>query len=375
MAQKRGNGEGSIYRRKDGRWVGQYLVYTDKGPKYRYLYGKTRQAVAEKLTKTMADRDGGLVFDAGTVTLAEYLERWLNDSVRDTVRQRTFERYESIVRIHLASTLGRIKLKSLTPAHVRGLYRSKLDSGLAPRTVQYIHTTLHKALKQAVNDGLIPRNATEAVKAPRPTKKEVQTLSPSDARAFLETARGDRREALYVLALTSGMREGELLGLKWEDVNLPVGTLSVRRTLSIPQNGYIFEPPKNQKGRNIKLTAPAMEALKRHRAAQNEERLRLGGLWEDQALVFPNQTGKPMHPWVLMSSFKKILKKAGLPENTRLHDLRHTTATLLLGKGTHPKIVQEILGHATVSITLDTYSHVLPTMQDQAVANMESALF
>jgi integrase len=296
MAQKRGNGEGSIYRRKDGRWVGQYLVYTDKGPKYRYLYGKTRQAVAEKLTKTMADRDGGLVFDAGTVTLAEYLERWLNDSVRDTVRQRTFERYESIVRIHLASTLGRIKLKSLTPAHVRGLYRSKLDSGLAPRTVQYIHTTLHKALKQAVNDGLIPRNATEAVKAPRPTKKEVQTLSPSDARAFLETARGDRREALYVLALTSGMREGELLGLKWEDVNLPVGTHSVRRTLSKTNNRYIFEPPKNQKGRNIKLTAPAMEALKRHRAAQNEERLRLGGLWEDQALVFPNQTGKPMHP-------------------------------------------------------------------------------
>jgi integrase len=312
MAKKRGNGEGSIYRRKDGRWVSQYLVYTDKGPKYRYIYGKTRQAVAAKLTKAMADRDGGLMFDASTITLSEYLGPWLNDSV-DTVRQRTFERYESIVRIHLVPSLGRIKLKALTPAHVRRLYRQKLDSRLAPRTVQYIHTTLHKALKQAVNDGLIPRNVTEAVKAPRPTKKEVQTLSPSDARTFLETIQGDRLEALYVLALTSGMREGELLGLKWDDVNLPAGTLSVRRTLSMTKSGCIFEPPKNRKGRNIKLTAPAVEALKRHRAAQNEERLRLGNVWEDQGLVFPNQSGKPMHPWVLMTAFKKILKKASSP--------------------------------------------------------------
>ena len=374
MARKRGNGEGSFYRRKDGRWVGQYLVYTDKGPKYKYIYGKTRQGVAEKLTKAMADRDGGLVFDAGAITLSEYLGRWLDDSVRDTVRQRTFERYESIVRVHLVPALGHIKLKSLTPVHVRGLYRRKLDSRLAPRTVQYMHTTLHKALKQAVNDGLIPRNVTEAVKAPRPTKKEVQTLSPSEAQTFLEAIQGDRLEALYILALTSGMREGELLGLRWEDVNLPAGTLSVRRTLSITRQGYIFEPPKNRKGRNIKLTAPAVGALKGHRAAQNEERLKLGSLWEDHGLVFPNQTGKPVHPWILMTSFKKILKKAGLSESIRLHDLRHTTATLLLGKGTHPKIVQELLGHTTISITLDTYSHVLPTMQDEAVANMEDAL-
>jgi integrase len=132
---KRGNGEGSIYRRKDGRWVGQYLVYTDKGPKHRYLYGRTRQEVARKLTKAMADRDGGFIFDAGTLTLGEYLDRWLVDSVRDTVRQRTWERHESIVRVHIKPALGRIKLKALTPVHVRGLYREKLDTKLAPRTV------------------------------------------------------------------------------------------------------------------------------------------------------------------------------------------------------------------------------------------------
>lgn len=211
---KRGNGEGSIYRRKDGRWVGQYTVQTADGPRYRYIYGKTRQKVAEKLTKAMADRNGGLVFDAGTITLGEYLDPWLSDPVRDTVRQNTFDDYAYIVRKHIKPTLGRVKLKNLTPAHVRGLYREKLDSGLSNRTVNYIHVTLHKALKQAVNDALIPRNVTDAVKAPRPVKKEVQALNQEQVRAFLEAARGDRLEALYLVAITTGLRQGELLGLR-----------------------------------------------------------------------------------------------------------------------------------------------------------------
>jgi integrase len=158
-------------------------------------------------------------------------------SQRDTVRQRTYERYEQIARVHIKPALWRIKLKALTPAHVRGLYREKLDSGLAPRTVQYIHTTLQKALKQAVADGLIPRNAAASVKAPRPTKKEIQPLSPDQARAFLAAARGDRFEALYVVAVHCGLRQGELLGLKWEDVDFEARTLQVRRTLSEARTG------------------------------------------------------------------------------------------------------------------------------------------
>src|SRR5215208_6680701 len=234
MMGRRGNGEGSIYRRKDGRWVGQYLVYTAKGTKYRYIYGKTRQAVAEKLTKAMADRDGGLVFDTGSLTLGNYLDRWLLH-ICDTVRQRTWERYEQIVRVHLKPSLGLVKLKTLTPRQIRSLYREKLNSGLAPRTIQYIHTTLHKALKDAVADGLIPRNAAGTVKAPRPKKKEIKPLSADQTRAFLGAACGDRFEALYVLAVHCGLREGELLGLKWEDVNLDAGTLAVRRKLSEPK--------------------------------------------------------------------------------------------------------------------------------------------
>ena len=377
---KRGNGEGSIYRRKDGRWVGQYTVQTADGSKYRYIYGKTRQKVAEKLTKAMADRDGGLVFDARTMTLGGYLDPWLSDSVRDTVRQNTFDDYAYIVRKHIKPTLGRVKLKNLTPAHVRGLYREKLDSGLSNRTVNYIHVTLHKALKQAVNDALIPRNVTDAVKAPRPVKKEVQALDQDQVRIFLEAAKDDRLEALYIIAITTGLQQGELLGLRWTDIDLEGGVLAVRRALVAgsagSKAGARFDAPKNNKSRRtVKLTASAVEALKHHKAAQSEERLKLGSLWEDHGLVFPNRVGKPMdHNNLYRRDFKKMLKKAELPNTFRFHDLRHTCATLLLLKNVNPKVVQELLGHATITQTLDTYSHVLPTMQDAATNAMESAL-
>jgi len=372
---KRGNGEGSISRRKNGTWRAEYTVYTAEGRKRKTLYGKTRREVAEKLAKAIADRNGGIVYDAGKLTVGEYLDRWLSDSVRDTVRQRTYERYESIVRVHIKPTLGRIKLKTLAPAHVRGLYREKLGAGLSPRTVQYIHVTLHKALKQAVRDELIPRNASDSIKAPRPTKKEIRPLSPDQARAFLDAARGDRFETLYVLAVHCGLREGELLGLKWEDVDLDAGTLAVRRTLSETRTGHRFEAPKNGKGRRIKLTTGAMKALRRHRKAQLEERLRAAGLWEDHGLVFPNQVGKTMNAKNLTArSFKQILERAGLPRTVRVHDLRHTCATILLKVGQHPKYVQELLGHANIGITLDTYSHVLPGMGDGLADAMDDAL-
>ncbi len=371
MTKRRGNGEGTITRRKDGRWEARYTI----GAKRKTVYGKTRSEVAEKLAKGVVDRTGGLTYDAGSITLAGYLQGWLTDAVRDTVRQRTYERYEQIVRVHLVPAWPRMKLKKLTPADVRRLYREKLDSGLARRTVQYIHTTLHKALKQAVVDGLIPRNVAAAVKAPRPVKKEINPLSPEQIHAFLEAARSDRFEALYVVAIHCGLREGELLGLKWDDLNLEAGKLAVRRTLSETKTGHRFEMPKNGKGRNIKLTAGAVEALKRHRVRQLEKLMRLAGLWEDHGLVFPNQVGKTMNASNLSArSFKPLLAKAGLPHSVRLHDLRHTCATVLLSKNVHPKFVQELLGHATIAITLNTYSHVLPSMGDQTAVAMDSAL-
>src|SRR5215216_4926040 len=374
--KKRGNGEGTIYRRKDGKWATQYTVYTAEGRKRKTLYGKTRSEVAAKLTKAMTDRDGGLLFDAGSLTLSEYLDTWLVASVKDTVRLTTYQGYEQICRLHIKPSLGRVRLKDLAAVHVRRLYRGRLEAGLAPRMVQLVHVTLHKALKQAVMDGLIPRNVTEAVKTPQPEKKEIKSLSPQQARALLEAAEGDRLEALYMLAVTTGMRQGELLGLKWEDIDFEAGTLQVRRTLSTRAGrGFSFSPPKTAKGRrSIKLPKVAKRSLKKHRKAQLEERMKLAGLWEDNGLVFATRLGTPMgRQELVMRSFKPLLKKASLPD-IRFHDLRHTCATLLLGKGVHAKFVQELLGHATISITLDTYSHVLPGMGDAAAGAMDEAL-
>jgi integrase len=376
VAKKRGNGEGSITRRKNGDWCAQYVVWTSEGRKRKTLYGKTRAEVAGKLAKALSNREDGLVFDAGSLTVAGYLDRWLTDSVKDTVRLTTYQGYERICRLHIKPSLGRVRLKDLTVAHVRGLYRERLKAGLAPRMVQLIHVTIHKALKQAVMDGLIPRNVTDAVKPPQPEKKEIRPLSPEQARTLLRAAKEERLEALYVLAITTGMRQGELLALKWEDVDLEAGILQVRRTLSTATGGgFTFSAPKTAKSRrSIKLPNTAISSLKKHRKAQLEERMRLGELFTDQGLVFTSRVGTPISRQDLITrSFKPLLKKAGLPD-IRFHDLRHTCATLLLGKGVHAKFVQELLGHATISITQDTYSHVLPGMGDAAAGAMDEAL-
>jgi integrase len=372
---KRGNGEGSIGRRKDGLYMARYTVQTTTGAKRKALYGKTRSEVAAKLSKALADRESGLTFDADNITVGEYLARWLTDSVRGTVRISTFERHEQIIRTHLVPAFGRMKLKTLTPAHVRSLHREKLEEGLAPATVRKIHSTLHKALSQAVADGLIPRNAAD-VKAPRPAPEEMRPLSEDEARTFLESAReaGDRFEALYVLAITTGLRRGELLGLRWDDADLDRGTLRVGRALVREGGRHVVGETKTKRGRRVNLTPRTVAALKAHRKGQLEQRVKVGSLYEDHGLIFSSEKGTPLSPENLVKrSFKPLLKRAGLPE-VRFHDLRHTCATLLLSRSVHPKMVQELLGHATIAMTLDTYSHYLPSMGDQASGAMGDAL-
>jgi integrase len=350
---KRGRGEGSIYRRKDGRWVGQY----DIDGKRRYIYGKTRKEVASKLTKAMAERDAGMVFDAGSLRVGDYLDRWL-DSIRDTLRRRTWIRYEEIVRLHLKPSLGVIKLDRVSALQIQSLYRAKLDSGLSPRTVQIIHATLYKALKQAVKWTLLPRNVADSVDPPRVPKREIKPLSEEQVKRLLETAQGDKLEALYILAVHTGMRSGELLGLRWQDVDLQIGTVQVRRSVF----GGRTEAPKSANGnRSIRLTKTSIRALQGHERASE---------W-----VFSTSVGTPISVHNLHNrSWKPLLARAGLPHSTRFHDLRHTCATLLLTKGVHPKIVQEMLGHSSITITLDTYSHVLPNMQEKAVEALEEIL-
>jgi len=379
---KNGNGEGSIYKYKNKKgevigYRGAYTVHTAEGPKRRYVSGKTRDDVRVKLTKAMADRDDGLFSDDENITIGEYLDRWLSDCVRGSVRESTFDRDSYLVRVHIKPALGRIKLSKLSPVQVQGFYRDRLDAGLSTSTVNKVHTVLHKALSQAELWCLIPHNPTEAVKAPSPASQEMRPLSPEEAGRLLKAACSDRFEALYVLAVTTGMRRGELLGLKWSDVDLKGGAVSIRRTLSRVDNGKrvtLGEPKTKKSRRTIPLTLRALEALKAHRKRQLEEMMELAGLREDQGLVFTTRTGSLINPSNLRQrSFAQLLKRAGLP-HVRFHDLRHTCATLLLSQNTHPKFVQELLGHATIAITLDTYSHLIPGMGDYTARAMEDAL-
>ena len=269
MARKkeRGNGDGDVWPRKnkEGKIIGYRGAYFGPDGKRRYVSGKTKEDARNKKRQAMTDADRGLLFEAGILTVEEYLNRWLTDSVRGTVRSTTFERYEQITRRHIVPEIGRVKLKVLTPAHVRGLYRKKLEGGLSARTVQYIHVTLHKALKQAVRDGLVPRNSTEAVKPPQIRREEMRPLTAVQVRVLFDAAGGDRLEALYILAVTTGLRQGELLGLKWDDVDLDSGTLQVRRTLTTAKGGPVLSAPKTKGSRrSVKLSQTALEALRSH---------------------------------------------------------------------------------------------------------------
>ncbi len=374
---KRGNGEGSIYPfKRNGVKVGyrgSYWVDTAGGPKRRYITGKTRDDVRDKLTKALSDRAGGLVFDAGTTTMGEYLTQWLSDSVRGTVRESTYRSYKQVLNSQLVPGLGRVKLAKLRPDHVRKLYRDMLDRGLSTRTVQYAHTLLKRALTQAIHDGLIPRNVAEAVKPPKLKQDEIQPLSADQVRSLLQAAdeAGDRLAILYTVAVRTGMRPGEMLALRWSDVDLETGTLQINRALS----GGEFTPPKTARSRRrINLSPATAAALKSHRKRQLEERLAKAGLWQDYDLVFPSSVGTPKSQRNLNREFKATAKRAGLPEHFKLYDLRHTCATLLLSRNIHPKYVQELLGHASIALTLDTYSHVIPGMDGGTGGAIDEAL-
>jgi integrase len=373
--QRRGNGEGGVSRRKDGSWMARYTVQTPTERKRKVIYAKSQAEARRKLTEAIAERDKGLTYDSENLTVGEYLERWLEDSVRGSVKATTYQSYGSLVRLHVCPTLGGTKLSAITPAHVQTLYRRKLDEGLAPKSVKYIHTTLHRALKQAVRWGLVPRNAASEADPPRVVIPEMRPLSPTQSRTLLEAAKGNRLEALYVLAVSTGMRQGELLGLGWEGVDLEARTVRVRRTLTLAKGGPRLTEPKTKGSRRcIRLTSGAVDALDRHRECQEAERAAAGGVWNAWALVFCTKRGTPIRRDNLHDKhWKPLLARAGLPD-IRFHDLRHTCATLLLTKGVHPKIVSEMLGHSSIAITLDTYSHVIPGLGEVAASAMEEAL-
>lgn len=378
---RRGNGEGSIYQRKsDGKWVGSITL---ENRKRKVFYGKTRKEVQEKLKAALREQQQGTLVTASQQTLKQFLEDWLENTHKQNIRPRSHERYEEIVRLHIIPAIGNVPLQKLTPQRLQKLYSEKLKAGYSAVTVIAIHNLLHKALDTAVRWELVVQNVCKKVSPPRRVRREMKSLTPEQVQQLLEVARGHPQEALFILALSTGMRRGELLGLKWQDINFVEGTLQVRRVLSrvptkmVEQIGkrYIEAEPKTEKSRrSIALAAYTLEILKQHRERQLKIREAVGEAWEDHDYVFCSPNGKHLNPGHnTLVQLKLLLKKAGLPD-IRFHDLRHSVATMLLSMGTHPKVVQELLGHSQISMTMDIYSHVLPTMQREAVSKLDAVL-
>ncbi len=375
---RRGHGDGSIYQRNDGRWVASISL---EGNKRKTFYGKTRKEVQQKLKTALHQQQQGTLVVAPQQKVGPFLEQWLEDVHKHTVRPRTYERYESMLRLHIVPGIGHHQLQKLAPQHLQQFYSQKLEEDLSPTTVASFHKMLHLAFEKAVRWNLIARNICDSVDPPRTKHYEIQPLNEEQIQRFLTTVEGHRLEALFVLALATGMRRGEIMALKWQDVNLSTGMLQVRRILThMPaklngKGGYVEAEPKTERSRrSIAIASFALEKLKVHRMRQLETKLKAGSLWRENDLVFCSSVGGHLHSSRdIFTQFKKLLKKADLPD-VRFHDLRHSSATMLLSLGIHPKVVQEMLGHSQIAMTMDIYSHVLPTMQIEAVGKLDAVL-
>ncbi len=376
MASRRGHGEGAIYRREsDGLWcTAVHLGYVDGKRRRKVVYGKTRREVAEKLKVVLRDQQQGLPVAVERQTLDQFLTRWLADDVKPTKAPKTYSSYAETVRVHLSPALGRIHLTKLSPQDVQMLLSSKTASGLSPTTVRYIRTVLRIALGRAEKWGMVARNAAALVDPPRAVRTEVRPMTVEEARKFLAVIEGDRLEAVYRVAISLGLRMGEVLGLSWDDVDLSAGELRVRQALQRVDGRLILKEPKTERSRRtLVLPAALVASLRVHRARQAQERLKLGSQWVDSGLAFTTPLGTPLEPSNVLKRFKAHLASAGLPDQ-RFHDLRHCATSLLIAQRVPIEVIRSILGHAHISTTLDIYAHILPDAHREAAERMDAIL-
>ncbi len=367
---KRGQNEGTIYKRADGRWEGA-LTLPGTGGKRKRVYGKTQREVREQLTALRRDLDQGMPVVTERQTVGQFLDRWLVDVVKPHKSPKTAVSYAQVTRLYLAPTLGQHLLTKLEPRHVQAMMNGMVERGLAPRTVQYARAILRKALNQALKWGYVARNVATLVDPPKVKRHEITPLDASHAGRFLDAARNDRLRALFTVGVALGLRQGELLGLRWEDVDFATGTLTVRKQLQrIDGKPQLVDLKTERSRRTLPLPAVTASALRAHRARQSQERLLAGSRWQDWGLVFASTIGTPLDPRNLTDRYKALLAQAGLP-NIRFHDMRHSCASLLIAQGVPLEIVSRILGHSQISLTMNTYVHLLPQAQQQAADAMD----
>lgn len=388
--------KGQLIKRSEGSWsIVLYLgrdPITGKKRKKWYTYRGNKKEAEKELTRLVYEVNTGAYVEPAKLTLAEYLQRWLNDYAKTNVGGKTLERYEEIVSKHLVPALGSMLLCNLKPLHIQSYYSQALQNGrlkrkkqstekcgLEPQTVLHHHRVLREALAQAVRWQLLIRNPADAVEPPKPEPKEMHALDEAQTAWLLEVAKGTRFYVPVLLAVTSGMRRGEFLALRWKDLNIERGVVSVMRSVQQTKARIDFKAPKGRKGRNVRKTRSivllplTLEALTQHREIQDRQKERLGSTYEDEDLICARENGSLWKPNTFSSDFARLAKKAGL-KGVRLHDMRHSHATQLLINGIHPKVVSERLGHSTVGITLDIYSHVLPGLQEDAAMKLDRAL-
>src|SRR5918992_4437840 len=359
-------------KRKDGRYETRTTLNTPMGRRRVSFYGATAEEANNKKFQALSDQAKGILFsDPGRLTVGEYLQRWLTDTARYQVSEGTFLRYERTCRNHLLPFFGRLRLRDLTPAHVRAFKARKIEEGLNPNTVGVMQGVLSVALNQALDDGIIPTNpASRVKKAATRGRAPMRSLSNEEATRLISAAQGMRDEALIVVALRTGMRQGELAALRWEDLELgDKATITVRRSADTRTKTRI-STTKTGEERKVGIGPRTAEALKAHRTRQLEERMAARS-WEDPGLVFPNARGKVRRRDSVMRSLRSLLKEAGLPAQIRFHDLRHTAATLAIRQKMPIHVVSKMLGHSDPSMTLRRYAHVLDDMREDAARAMD----
>lgn len=367
---------GTIRQRAKGSWTIQ--VYTGRDPVTGKKTHTTRTVRGTKkeaelaLAKLINAVETGVDFNATKMTFAEYTDRWLK-SKHTKVRPKTIERYSDLMRLHVVPIIGGTPLLKLKPLHLEKIYEEAIARGLSPQSVLHIHRVLFTALKQAVAWQLIPRNIGEAVTPPRPERREVKAMTPNDVIMILEAVANTNLEIPTVLALGTGMRLGEVLGLRWADIDLEKNSARISQTIQQTGDGLVFVPPKTHRSRrSVSLPAFVVKALRKHKKEQSERRLIVGSAWHDLDLVIERGDGRPVRTQSLSSRFAKKMKNADV--SLTFHGLRHGHASLMLAAGVNLKVVSERLGHSTIGITADLYTHVADEVHEAAAASLDTFL-